>query len=661
MAAPQQQQQQQQNRPPVADNYASDDDEIETNSLQDDDDIQRWMVTEAALNRWSRYPAEAQRANLDGPKNNPKVLPLGNTKVPVIDEVTTWIKRNNSLPPDKGPYKPKGRRSTLEDADANYESAAAALGLDVPTLTEKADRQFYDRWANTLDYRWNYDFADLRLRRAKKGWKWRLVRIRPNGEVIVQPFIKPSQKPYRERGILSSKYEQPRVTSQELLKQLTNKAQWRWRGMPVTRGEEQEDEKRLSHLIAVEGLKDHYGFIGEIISQSTAEMGSSVYILAYMFLTIYIVIFAFGPPAATPYLSEFLVALLPLQSSLKGVVAMAGDMKRKAGNPYTEGVKIIWQERGQRMADEAILRDIPRPSGAYAPAGSGPKGGSQSNMVNFSALQYATKLELDARQYLGWHQEYYKGGFYTSAGQTSSARAVSNGLREEIVKLSQFINELTDKPPTYHVQDEQGFEACIRSIEKRLSKEHIHARTNQGTQSFQWMLQDKYGATEEEANKFLNVLFWEQGVDAAARSGMRRAIHYDGGGELRDIWNSGLLGDKKPFWDPKYVHEQQPNMPAADLAKAQQIHEEVLRTGQDPASEEFKKDWGDKLEATGRNRNVPQNNPWQVRYVPNYQELEDMFGLVQSEKFIPGSGFEQRSSHFGRTSDAFLYNNSQDM
>ncbi|KAJ9125296.1 hypothetical protein QFC22_000252 [Naganishia vaughanmartiniae] len=635
MAAPQQ------NRPPVANNYASDgSDDPDTNSLQDDEDIQRWMVTEAALNRWSRYPAEAQRANLDGPNNNPKVLPLGNSKVPVIDEVTAWIKRNNSLPPDKGPYKPRGRPSTLKDADANYASAAAALGLDVPALTEKADRVFYDRWANTLDYRWNYDFADLRLRRATKGWKWRLVRIRPNGEVIVQPFIKPSQKPYRERGILSSKYEEPRVTSAELLKQLTNKAQWRWRGMPVNRGEEIEDEKRLSHLIAVEGLKDHYGFIGEIISQSTAEMGSSVYILAYMFLAIYIVIFAFGPPAATPYLSEFLVALLPLQSSLKGIVAMAGDMKRKAGDPYTEGVKVIWQERGQRMADEAILRDIPRPSGAYAPSGSGPKGGNRSNMVNFSALQYATKLELDARQYLGWHHEYYKGGFYTSAGQTSSARAVSNSLREEIVKLSQFINELTDKPPSYHVQDEEGFERCIRSIEKRLSKEHIHARTNQGTQGFQWMLKDKYGATDEETNKFLDVLFWEQGIDAAARSGMRRAIHYDGGGELRDIWNGGLLGDKKPFWDPKYVHEPQPDMPAADLANAAQIHAELIRTNQDTSSEEFKKNWGDKLEATGRNRNIHQNCPWQVRYIPNYQELEDMFSLTQSEKFIPGSGLE---------------------
>jgi hypothetical protein len=238
---------------------------------------------------------------------------------------------------------------------------------------------------------------------------------------------------------------------------------------------------------------------------------------------------------------------------------------------------------------------------------------------------------------------------------------VSNGLREEIVKLSQFINELTDKPPSYHVQDEAGFEACIRSIEKRLSKEHIHARTNQGTQSFQWMLQDKYGATEEEANKFLDVLFWEQGIDASARSGMRRAIHYDGGGELRQIWNGGLLGDKKPLyvvdrfspegpyteiiilhasWDPKYVYDEQPNMSAEDIAKANQIHARVTAGLIDQTPEEFKKEWYEKVEATGRNRNVPQNLPWQMRYIPNYQELEDMTGLVQSEKFIPGSGLE---------------------
>jgi hypothetical protein len=80
-------------------------------------------------------------------------------------------------------------------------------------------------------------------------------------------------------------------------------------------------------------------------------------------------------------------------------------------------------------------------------------------------------------------------------------------------------------------------------------------------------------------------------------------------------------------------------MPAEDLKQAKKIFDDLL-AGRDSASEEFKKAWGDKLEATGRNRNVPQNNPWQMRYVPNYQESEDMFGLTQSEKFIPGSGLE---------------------
>lgn len=77
--------------------------------------------------------------------------------------------------------------------------------------------------------------------------------------------------------------------------------------------------------------------MGEIISQSSAEMGSSVYMLVYLCLTIYTLLFIFGPPATTPYLSEFLVALLPLQSSLKGIVAMTADMKRKPGDKYTEG------------------------------------------------------------------------------------------------------------------------------------------------------------------------------------------------------------------------------------------------------------------------------------------------------------------------------------
>lgn len=84
-------------------------------------------------------------------------------------------------------------------------------------------------------------------------------------------------------------------------------------------------------------LKNHYGFMGEILTQASAGMGSSVYILMCAFIAIYAILFVFGPPAATPYLSEFLVALIPLQSSLKGILAMTADMKRKPGDKYTEG------------------------------------------------------------------------------------------------------------------------------------------------------------------------------------------------------------------------------------------------------------------------------------------------------------------------------------
>lgn len=80
--------------------------------------------------------------------------------MPVIDEVQAWLKRNNSLPADKGPYKPKGRRSTPQDAEANYEMAAKALELDIP-LWNDDDRPFYDRWAPTVDFTWTYDVSPI--------------------------------------------------------------------------------------------------------------------------------------------------------------------------------------------------------------------------------------------------------------------------------------------------------------------------------------------------------------------------------------------------------------------------------------------------------------------------------------------------------------------
>jgi hypothetical protein len=106
-------------------------------------------------------------------------------------------------------------------------------------------------------------------------------------------------------------------------------------------------------------LKNHYGFMGEIISQSSAEMGSSVYVLVSLFLAIYAILFVFGPPAAVPFLSEFLVAVLPLQSSLRGIVAMAADMKRKPGDKYTEGGQSLPGECGCEVLTEVKNRKCP--------------------------------------------------------------------------------------------------------------------------------------------------------------------------------------------------------------------------------------------------------------------------------------------------------------
>ncbi|KAI5454554.1 hypothetical protein NCC49_003449 [Naganishia albida] len=693
---------------PYDDAYSTDD-SLDDDALLDDADSHRHSVTEAGLNRWSRFPAEELRASLDGPKNNPKILPLGNTTVPVIDEVQAWLKRNNSLPADKGPYKPKGRRSTPQDAEANYEIAAKALELDIP-LWNDDDRPFYDRWAPTVDFTWTYDFADLRLRRARKGWKWRLVRIRPNGEVIVQPFIKPSQKPFAERGLNSSDVMHPTTSAAKLLDQIAKQAEYRWRGMPITKGEEEEDEKRLRHLIFVEGLKNHYGFMGEIISQSSAEMGSSVYVLVILALAIYTVLFIFGPPAATPYLSEFLVALLPLQSSVRGIVAMAADMKRKPGDKYTEGgnarqwllywvvyqlfgmmqgwvaivrpgwykivcgwrtvilalcasplfgsfalhpeekktqrrrlLKIIWQERGQKMADEAILREIPKPDKNFNPTGRGPAKGSSSNHMRFSQLWYAEKLLLEARQFLGWHQEYYKGGYNTNQSRLGKVKAPSSSMRKAIVKLEKYVAEMknTKSAP----KDGPGFEACCRELESHIAKTCGFARTNEGSQSFAWLLKDKYGVSDDIAQNFLNTLFWENGIDNAQRSGIRQA---QTDSAFRREWKK-LGAAPTNFWDADYFPSKQAPMPNInEKCKA------FLRG--DPAvvnefnSPDFQRGWREKLRQTGRpwdpqaDKDNGHNLPWTGQYVPNHQNHEDVSGLVKAEKIVPGSGLLQRGT-----------------
>jgi hypothetical protein len=129
---------------------------------------------------------------------------------------------------------------------------------------------------NTSPVRWNHDFADLRLRRAKNhGWKWRLIRIRPDGSIVVSPFIKPAQVPFRERGRKSTDVSRNRISAHQLLDNMRAQAQARWRGMPIsdvsilrnhsktqakamtshcTQKEEREDEAALKRLRYVEGV-----------------------------------------------------------------------------------------------------------------------------------------------------------------------------------------------------------------------------------------------------------------------------------------------------------------------------------------------------------------------------------------------------------------------
>lgn len=125
--------------------------------------------------------------------------------------------------------------------------------------------------------------------------------------------------------------------------------------------------------------------------------------------------------------------------------------------------------------------------------------------------------------------------------QLSSARAPSESLRANVVKLGKYIKEFENAkseegglPPDFHLIDEKGFEECCRSIEKAIAKAHVHARTNEGTQSFKWLLQDKYGASEEDTTKFLDALFFEQGIEAAAHSGQRKATKSYS--EFRNEW-----------------------------------------------------------------------------------------------------------------------------
>lgn len=174
-------------------------------------------------------PDGACRAHLDGPKNNVTKLSLSRNKIgPVRDEIKAWM-RMDRKPPDPIVYDQYG------SGDENFQHAIETChgGLYIPERGD--DLKFYTRWAETLQFRWNYDMASLELRRAQRGWKWRLIRIRPNGTVIVEPFIKPLQKPNREWGKLSPEWERPRTSSSRILDDIRAQAEERFIGVPVTK------------------------------------------------------------------------------------------------------------------------------------------------------------------------------------------------------------------------------------------------------------------------------------------------------------------------------------------------------------------------------------------------------------------------------------------
>jgi hypothetical protein len=79
------------------------------------------------------------------------------------------------------------------------------------------------------------------------------------------------------------------------------------------------------------------------MSQMGAETGSGVLILVIGFITCYTLLFAYGPLALVPYLSEFLTSVLPLQATLRGVLTAANDAKRVPGDPYTEGEQRLYK------------------------------------------------------------------------------------------------------------------------------------------------------------------------------------------------------------------------------------------------------------------------------------------------------------------------------
>ena len=58
---------------------------------------------------------------------------------------------------------------------------------------------------------------------------------------------------------------------------------------------------------------------------------------------------------------------------------------------------------------------------------------------------------------------------------------------------------------------------------------------------------------------------------------------------------------------------------------------------------EFKSKWQEDMKALGRRPDLSQNLPWTAEFDRNFQNREDVSGLVEAERLVPGSGLDVSS------------------
>jgi hypothetical protein len=93
-------------------------------------------------------------------------------------------------------------------------------------------------------------------------------------------------------------------------------------------------------------------------------------------------------------------------------------------------------------------------------------------------------------------------------------------------------------------------------------------------------------------------------------------------------------------WERGYAPDNKDRLPEA---KNYDFYKKALQHNTPESREiynpEFQSRWQDGLKSIGRSL-VKENVPWWPDFDPNYQDREDVQGLVQAEKLIAGSGLE---------------------